>query len=770
MHILGIRHHGPGSARRVKEYLETAAPDLILVEGPPDFTELIPHVAAPGMEPPVALLAYHPDEPARALFYPFATFSPEWQAMRYGLAHRVPVRFMDLPLAHRFAQQMEQEAEAQKKREAEMAAQGEEGENLASAVEQPTENAAPEQGAEFPQPPYPDDPIGQLAQAAGYPDGDEWWERLFEQSLEQGQSGFEAVMLAMQTLREAYPLHRHDEDLPREAYMRKVIRQGQDEGFKNIAIVCGAWHGPALRDLSTKKADEALLKKLPKAKVAATWIPWTYDRLALRSGYGAGIASPGWYHHLWHQPHDDGTRWLAQVAGIFRKNQVDVSPAHVIEAVRLAQSLAGLREHPRPGLPELNEATQTVICMGEAEKMTLIHDELIVSDRLGSVPPGVPQVPLLADLETCQKRLKLKVTTGVETLVLDLRKPNDLERSILFHRLDLLGIGWAQAQNTSGKGTYKEAWELRWQPELAVQVIEMGIWGNTLSEAAAQFANHLAEGAQDIRQMARLLERVLPADLPKAVNQVMQRLDQAAALSTDLVQMMQAAGSLVQVYRYGDVRQTDTSLVKNILDGLLARIFVGLPNACYSLNEDAANEMLDSLAATDGAIGILALDDVRAAWHHTLHHLLSGGSALINGYATRLLYDARALAQSEAEQHFYVALSPAQPPAQTAGWLEGFLRGSGTVLLLDENLWQLIDHWVTGLDPDVFMQLLPLLRRTFANFSATERRKIGEKALASQGGSLSGKLPAQAADFDHDRAVSALPVLWQILGYQPANQ
>jgi Family of unknown function (DUF5682) len=768
MHILGIRHHGPGSARRVKEYLEATSPDLILVEGPPDFTELIPHVAAPGMEPPVALLAYHPDEPARALFYPFAAFSPEWQAMRYGLAHRVPVRFMDLPLAHRFGQQIEAEKAA---KAAETAAQNLENEEnkLASATEQPTENAAPEQGAEFPQPSYPDDPIGELARAAGYPDGDEWWERLFEQSLEQGQSGFEAVMLAMQTLREAYPLHRQDEDLPREAYMRQVIRQGQAEGYKNLVIVCGAWHGPALLDLSTKKADEALLKKLPKAKVAATWIPWTYDRLALRSGYGAGIASPGWYHHLWHQPHDDGTRWLAQVAGIFRKTQVDVSPAHVIEAVRLAQSLAGLRQHPRPGLPELNEATQTVICMGEAEKMALIHEELVVSDRLGSVPPGVPQVPLLADLESCQKQLKLKVTTGVETLLLDLRKPNDLERSTLFHRLDLLGIGWAKAQNTSGKGTFKEAWELRWQPELAVQVIEMGIWGNTLAEATAQFANHLAEAAQDIRQIAQLLERVLPANLPKAVNQVMQRLDQAAALSTDLVQMMQAAGSLVQVYRYGDVRQTDTSLVKSILDGLLARIFVGLPTACYSLNEDAANEMLDSLAATDNAIGILAIDDVLANWHQTLHHLLSGGSALVNGYAARLLYDAHALPANQAEQTFYVALSPAQPPAQSAYWLEGFLRGSGTVLLLDENLWQLIDHWVTGLDSEVFMQLLPLLRRTFANFTATERRKIGEKALAGPGG-LSSKSTFQLADFDQERATMVLPVIWQIIGYQPQDQ
>ena len=55
------------------------------------------------MAPPVALLTYVPDEPARAAFYPFARFSPEWRAMRHALDRDVPVRFMDLPAANKMA-------------------------------------------------------------------------------------------------------------------------------------------------------------------------------------------------------------------------------------------------------------------------------------------------------------------------------------------------------------------------------------------------------------------------------------------------------------------------------------------------------------------------------------------------------------------------------------------------------------------------------------------------------------------------------------------
>lgn len=100
-HIFGIRHHGPGSARRLCQALKQLQPDIILIEGPPDAESLIPLVASPEMQPPVALLIYLPDNPKESVYYPFAVFSPEWQAIQFGLSNHIPVRFMDLPLTHR---------------------------------------------------------------------------------------------------------------------------------------------------------------------------------------------------------------------------------------------------------------------------------------------------------------------------------------------------------------------------------------------------------------------------------------------------------------------------------------------------------------------------------------------------------------------------------------------------------------------------------------------------------------------------------------------
>jgi hypothetical protein len=54
----------------------------VLVEGPPDADALLPLAADAATRPPVALLLYVPDEPRRAVYYPFAEFSPEWVAVR----------------------------------------------------------------------------------------------------------------------------------------------------------------------------------------------------------------------------------------------------------------------------------------------------------------------------------------------------------------------------------------------------------------------------------------------------------------------------------------------------------------------------------------------------------------------------------------------------------------------------------------------------------------------------------------------------------------
>ena len=249
--VFGIRHHGPGSARSVRRGLEALGPDLVLVEGPPDADAVLPLAADPAMRPPVALLVYRPEAPKRAVFYPFAEFSPEWQAIRFAQERGVPVRFMDLPLTMQFAREERQTSTP--------------GEEDGEAKEGAGEPAVAETGRV--------DPLIALAAAAGYDDHELWWEHQVERR--QDAAGiFEAISEAMQALRAETTISEHD--LTREASMRQTIRAAVREGHQRIAVVCGAWHAPALIDSGSVKADTQLLKGLRKTKVDVDVDPWVY--------------------------------------------------------------------------------------------------------------------------------------------------------------------------------------------------------------------------------------------------------------------------------------------------------------------------------------------------------------------------------------------------------------------------------------------------------------------------------------------------------------
>jgi hypothetical protein len=779
LHIFGIRHHGPGSARSLLRALAELQPDCLLIEGPPDADAALPLLLHEQMKPPVALLVYQAEQPQKAAFYPFAVFSPEWQALQYGLAKQIPTRFMDLPQAHWLALTQEQ-----------------------SALRPPPSAIQA-------------DPIGVLAQAAGYTDSERWWEHVVEHRRD-GADIFTAILEAMTALREeaeceaaelveqtlvcseqveadsaqpdrlnSVPRALRDDvteaetnDEPaaeremlnrealREAWMRQTIRRAQKEGFERIAIVCGAWHAPVLTEAALKqfaKPDAALLKGLPKVKVQATWTPWTYGRLSFQSGYGAGIESPGWYHHLWTTRDGVATRWLARVAQLLRGEDVDVSSAHVIEAVRLAETLAALRGRSLPGLPELNEAVQSVFCFGDALPLRLIDEKLIVSETLGRVPDETPLVPLQQDLQREQKRLRLKAEASTKVLDLDLRKETDLERSRLLHRLNLLGVPWGEVQRAAGKsGTFHEPWRLRWEPEFVVQLIEAGVWGSTILTAASSKAQAEAD-KRDLPGLTQLLGQVLLADLPDAVAYLMTRLQAETALASDVSLLMDALPSLAEVQRYSDVRQTDAALLGTVTDGLVARICIGLPGACASLNDEAAQALFALLEKCNGAINLLQDNAHTLRWQETLFKLADqqGLHGLLAGRACRMLLDGQVLAADDAAQRLSLALSLACEPTQAGTWVEGFLHGSGLLLLHDQALWQVLDDWVTALPPEQFIVLLPLLRRTFANFTAPERRQMGEQAKR---GRRDVSAAAKRNDFDQARAETVLPLLAQLLG------
>jgi hypothetical protein len=620
-----------------------------------------------------------------------------------------------------------------------------------------------------------DDPIGMLAEAAGYTDHELWWEHQIEQR-QDAEGLFEGILEAMSALRASSRQARETAaprtlEALREAHMRQTIRAAERDGLTRIAVVCGAWHAPAVAVLGPADEDSTLLARLPRARVTATWIPWTNGRLSYRSGYGAGIYAPGWYEHLWTVQDRHAVRWIARIAHLLRDEDLDASPASVIETVRLAEALAAMRDLPLPGLAELHEAAQAVLCRGDPTPMALIRTRLEIGERLGAVPAETPAVPLQQDLAAAQRRLRLKPSAEESVLDLDLRNETDCARSHLLHRLNLLDIPWGRPERAGKvKGTFHELWRLKWEAGFAVAVIEANVWGNTLESAAVACACGLGDAAHELLPLTTLLDAAILAALPTAVDYLLTLVQRQAAVAADVRRLMEALPVLARVARYGDVRGTAGTAGGPVIDALFERVVVGLPGACSALDDDAAAQVVDGMGQVQQAVALLDRGEQRTEWHGVLRLLLdhAGVHGLVRGWACRLLLEAEALDGSGLQRLAGLALSPVLPAAQAAAWLEGVLRGSGFILMQQDALWRALDEWLSALSAATFAQMLPLVRRAFSGFPPPERRAIGEKVKtiretrAPAGGQ--GMAMHAGGPIDRERAALVLPVLAQVLG------
>ena len=743
--VFGIRHHGPGSARRLLRALEALDPDVLLVEAPADAEVLLDSMSLPDLIPPVAMLLYDKNDLSKASYYPFAEFSPEWQAIKYALDKGISIKFMDLPQGINFAKRAKEKDHP-----------------IPTDLQQnPTQ----------PLPKYVTDPLTYLAELAGYSDSERWWEATFEEQFEDTEI-FPALLELMTGLREASQDHISPDTLLREAWMRKTMRISIKEGAERMAVVCGAWHAPALHQLDQHKAadDNRLLKGLKKIKISATWIPWTYSRLASQRGYGAGVTAPAWYQLLFKNPEEAVLRWMSKLGRLFRSEDMDGSPAHAIEAVNLAETLAAVSDQQITGIAELRAAAIAIFCNGDEAQLKLVEDKMIIGETMGNVPSSIPKVPLQVDLEKSIKSVrfsKIWMVTSTQEKVLDLRKPTQLKASQLLHRMLMLDIAWGELTKIakgSNAGAFSEVWELEWQPEFLLKIIEAGMWGNTVAVAATNKVRHEMKALSVLSELTQLIESVFNADLPDVVTELLEKISDISVNIYDVAQLMDALTPLVNAMRYGSTRGLNTNDLSQLIDQFIPRITIALPGECSNLDEEATALMFKRINATNRNIFILNDPSMINLWLTTLLTIQENDQTnpLLQGATTRILFDKEILNIETVGNWLHYTLSAGQSREHAAAALEGFCYGSGLLLIHNPRLWQIIDDWIDNIPMDIFMELLPLLRRTFAVFSDPERRKMME--LAKSGSAISIEKEVNSDQLEEGRAALVLGTVRRLLG------
>ena len=391
-HIFGVRHFSPAGAYYVRKYLDEVQPKVVLIEAPSDFTNLIDKITAKEVVPPIAIMAYTLEAPIQTIIYPFAEFSPEYQAILWAKENKVECRFCDLPSSVFLAIQNKGENPSE--------------ESLNSYIHRKIDEFSEDSDSEV------------------------FWERVMEQAADYQayRSGARDYGTNLRELTLANTKS-DAENIVREAYMCKQVAELCEEGFKinEIAMVVGAFHIEGIEKGNFLSDEEFnLLKKVETKK---TLMPYSYYKLSTYSNYGAGNKAPGYYELLWQGLNKEDIYYavygyLSRLADFQRTSGNMVSSAQIIEAVQLAISLANIHNSKIPTLKDMQDAAITCMAQGSHSEIILAMANTEVGKKIGKIPQDSIQTSIQSDFYSILKELKLEKyqTLTATELRLDLRE------------------------------------------------------------------------------------------------------------------------------------------------------------------------------------------------------------------------------------------------------------------------------------------------------------------------------------------------------------
>lgn len=738
--FFGIRHLSPACAYYVQEFLDRTSPELVLIEGPSDLNHLIEPLCSREAIPPVAILAYTDEPPVKTILWPFAEFSPEYQAMLWAHRHKVQVQFCDLPAKVTLAFEKEEDKIQEELRKLEK-----EKKNTNPLEKKDTTNKN-------------SDIYEQLEKQLEI-DIDSFWEYNFEHN-ENYEDFIEAAIQYGGNLRECSSESKYNQI--REAYMRKVIFESESEEIttEKISVITGAFHTKGLMEHTYSKEDEKLLKKLPELSSKATLMPYSYYRLSTRSGYGAGSKAPAYYEILWKnriagKQDNTAAEYLTTLAKFQREKGYGTSSAEVIEALRLTKVLAAMRNGTRPSLEDLRDAAITCMGHGSFGEISIGCAATEIGTKIGHLPKGVVCTSVQEDFQRQLKELKLEkyFSPIIEELKLDLRENLrvkseksaflDLNRSFFLHRLYVLGIHFCkQLVQQQDNATWAELWSLQWNPEVEIEIVEASLKGDTILQATEFELAEQLRNAKNLNQTAEILAEAFLCGISHVVHNAVLAVQNMAAECSAIVDIGNTIGTLSFIMRFGNLRRLETKALIPLMETLFLRFCLGLGNESVC-DKGASDEIIQAIEKVNAAcLSHEFLEEEQ--WIVLLGELADRDdiNMRISGFAAAILTERGKLTNEMLAELINRRLSKGTAATDGAGWFEGLSMKNRRSLINRLSLWEKLFEYVSELDEIEFKPALVCLRRTFSIFSPSEKADIAENI-----GEILGISKESAAEF-----------------------
>ena len=763
VHLVPIRHHSPACALALSALLEEVRPAVVLIEGPAEYTDLLPALQDAATVPPVAVLSLGE---GAASYYPLAEFSPEWVALRWAGASGAEAAFID--------------------RGALFGADDDAGAGAGGRTLQAEYHLARSAA------------LDALAARLGCRDHDEVWEQLFEDRATadiRDWRGFFADTLAWSGLArlDAEPeVLDADGTRAREAVMAAAVLErlpdaktdgtgdapdGQSGNAPDapIVVVTGAFHTPALLDVLDSAPGAARPPEPDPRPGAGGWlIRYDFARLDSLRGYGAGMPSPGLWRCAWRartRPGTDGrdfaTGVVLDVAAALRGFGEPLGTAQVEAAVEQALGLAELRGRAWPGRTDLLDALRSCLVKDDAGlsgNLGAAVASVFAHSSPGEVPAGTCAPPLVAEVRERLAAMRFMLDDALEhrTALDTARKPRHRERRELLAAMRFVGSGFAWQTGGAdlvagtGAGQFVEEWAYAWTPAVEAELVRAAERAPTLDILIRVRLAERLEAEPGAEALAALLTELIVMGEHELAGAVCDALETALADLSGLGALAEVLHRLMDLVE-GSGRLSLGGAAKR-LRAMVRRGVAGLAELvaeAAGLEDDEAADAVDALisvrdllvrldggaagpnggADPDGADNGADPDAGRRAVAREVDVLRRRRDAapILVGCATGIAASIGSLSRAGVTAAVVAHLSAGADPGRLADFLVGLVRACPDLVLHAPDILEAVTRVLTGLDEPGFLAILPDLRRAFTALRPTETHRLAEQVAALTG-------------------------------------
>ncbi|MDB5338369.1 MAG: hypothetical protein JWN70_3988, partial [Planctomycetaceae bacterium] len=545
-------------------------------------------------------------------------------------------------------------------------------------------------------------------------------------------------------------------------------------GFHSSALAArlDGFECPGLDDTTPVDDDEDSTErpKIEEAGIALT--TYSYDRLDSLTGYNAGMPSPGFYEHAWHQ-RQAGQGFshrplLITLVEELRKRKQTLSTADLIAVETSARALAALRGRTHVWRGDLIDAVTSSLIKDELEYgcqspfIDAIH-AVLRGSRRGRLAEGTRMPPLVLDIRRQLADANLDTSQGVRTVELDLLATADLPKSRLLHRLKVLGIvGYDRTGGTDFLGREDisrlwEAWRIRWSPEFEATCIEASRYGTSLADAVAARLTEIArDHDRDAAGAAALLVQAAQAGVETLSITLLDRLSDLIQEEAQFLGASTALRHVLFLFCHDEAFGTSRlPQIGRILNDAFGRSLWLLEMLGKAAGNEAAllqgmKALLEASQRTENVPEGVDLD--RSEFIAVLARVESDPhkSAAVRGGAAGILWT---LGVADEEQILSDLLMFAVP-GDLGDFLAGLFALAREVAQRHEKLVQTIDRLLMEFGADDFQSSLPALRLAFTYFTPREKHYMLTTLFESLG--LKRVQPLGSLTVDESTAAEAL--------------